>query len=418
VETRKILTELNEWWYTGEISSNLAKPYRRKVFNDVLKLFRSHRQIILLTGLRRVGKSTIIFQIISEVLKNSNKSNILYYTFDAGANDLFSLLEEYYRLTGVNWKKDRVYLFLDEVQKLPGWSSQVKILYDTFQNIKIVLSGSASLRLQKDALDNLVGRHFTVEVHPLSIVEFYEMKHGERVERIELFRDKLKLEFENYLLRQFPEIATWQSEREVKEYIKEQVIAKIVRGDIPDAFSNVNLRLLEGLVNLLYSKPGMIINIDQLSRDFHVSKTTLENHLFFLEFSLLIRQVKNYRPSLMSESRKMKKVYPYNVALAMSFCNLERSCIYETFVAGLINANHYWREGNKEVDFVLKEPFCAIEVKSSERVEPYEPRSIKYFVSRFKAGGIVVYPGETSSLDRIKLYSISDFAIDFSQVPK
>jgi predicted AAA+ superfamily ATPase len=416
VETEKILTELNEWWYTGSISDTLAKPYRRKVFDHILKLFRSYRQIILLTGLRRVGKTTIIFQLISEILKSSDKRSILYYTFDAGVKDLVSILDEYTRLTGISWKKERVHLFLDEVQKLPNWSNQVKLLYDSFPKIKIVLSGSASLKLQKDAFDNLVGRHFAVEIHPLSIVEFHELRQGERIDRIELFKSKLKDEFEDYLLRQFPEVVTWQSEIEVRQYIREQVTARIIRGDIPDTFSGVNFRLLEGLVNLFYSKPGMIINVDQLSKDFRVSKTTLENHLFYLEFSLLIRSVKNYRPSLMSESRKMKKVYPYNVALAMSLYKVDRSYVYETLVAGMVDAHHYWREGNKEIDFVLKEPLRAIEVKSSERVEPYELRSIEYFVDRLDAEGFVVYLGQTRSLNKIILYSILDFAIDYSEL--
>jgi predicted AAA+ superfamily ATPase len=416
VETEKILTELNEWWYTGSISDTLAKPYRRKVFDHILKLFCSYRQIILLTGLRRVGKTTIIFQLISEILKSSDKRSILYYTFDAGVKDLVSILDEYTRLTGISWKKERVHLFLDEVQKLPNWSNQVKLLYDSFPKIKIVLSGSASLKLQKDAFDNLVGRHFAVEIHPLSIVEFHELRQGERIDRIELFKSKLKDEFEDYLLRQFPEVVTWQSEIEVRQYIREQVTARIIRGDIPDTFSGVNFRLLEGLVNLFYSKPGMIINVDQLSKDFRVSKTTLEIHLFYLEFSLLIRTVKNYRPSLMSESRKMKKVYPYNVALAMSLYKVDRSYVYETLVAGMVDAHHYWREGNKEIDFVLKEPLRAIEVKSSERVEPYELRSIEYFVDRLDAEGFVVYLGQTRSLNKIILYSILDFAIDYSEL--
>jgi predicted AAA+ superfamily ATPase len=412
VDAGKILTELNDWWYTGDVSSTLAKPYRRKIFSYVLNLFGSHRQIILLTGLRRVGKSTIIFQLISEVLKRADKRSILYYSFDAGGKDLLSLLEEYSRLTGVSWKGEKVHLFLDEIQKLPNWSSQVKLLYDSFPNIKMVLSGSASLKLQRDALDNLVGRHFAVDVSPLSLVEFYELKHGERIDRVELYKGRLREEFEDYLLRQFPEIVTWKTEREVKEYLREQVIAKIVRGDIPDTFTGVNFRLLEGLLNLFYSRPGMIINVDQLSKDFRVSKTTLENHLFFLEFSLLVRSVRNYRPSLRSESRKMKKVYPYNIALALSMSELERGRIYETFVAGIIDAHHYWRNGNKEVDFVLKEPLRAIEVKSSERVEPYELRSLEYFVDRFDAEGFVVYPGETRSLNRYRFFSILDLAID------
>jgi len=60
----------------------------------------------------------------------------------------------------------------------------------------------------------------------------------------------------------------------------------------------------------------MIVNIDKLARDFQVSKTTIENHLFYLEFAKLIRIVKNYRVNVSTASRKLKKIYPYDASLA------------------------------------------------------------------------------------------------------
>lgn len=158
-----------------------------------------------------------------------------------------------------------------------------------------------------------------------------------KIDRFELYKDRLNSELQNYLVRPFPEIVAWSDETKVKEYIREQVISRIIRGDIPDTFVSVNFRLLESLVSLFYSRPGMVMNVDELAKELRASKTTIENHLFYLQFSLLVRIVRNYRPNIRSESRKMKKVYPYSVALALSLNNLEKEQINESLVAGILN---------------------------------------------------------------------------------
>jgi predicted AAA+ superfamily ATPase len=81
----------------------------------------------------------------------------LYYTFDSGSFDLISILEAYTKLTGKDWRTEKVFLFLDEIQKLKDWSGQLKMLYDNYTNLKLGISSSASLTLQKEALYNMVG---------------------------------------------------------------------------------------------------------------------------------------------------------------------------------------------------------------------------------------------------------------------
>ncbi|MGC8674495.1 MAG: AAA family ATPase [Thermoprotei archaeon] len=56
-----------------------------------------------------------------------------------------------------------MYVFLDEFQKLPGWAGQLKLIYDSFQNLKLLASGSASLNLEQGAINNLAGRYFVIE---------------------------------------------------------------------------------------------------------------------------------------------------------------------------------------------------------------------------------------------------------------
>ncbi|MEM3829725.1 MAG: ATP-binding protein [Conexivisphaerales archaeon] len=400
--SRDLLSDLNSWWKDGIIPEGLVKPYRRKIFAEAKRLFDSYRQMLILTGLRRVGKSTIIFQLMSELIHRVDAKRILYFSFDVSSSDFLTILHDYQALTGVDWKKEDIFVFLDEVQKLAGWSGQVKFLYDNYPKIKIVLSGSASLKLDEKAENDLSGRYFLLEVPPLNLVEFYELKKGRKIDRVELYMNELKMEVEEYYYKPFPEIVKWSNMNDVKIYVREQITSKIVRSDLPDVFRGVNPRLIEGFLSVFYSRPGAIMNVDELARQFRVSKTTVENYLYYMIYSKLIRIVRNYRPSSYSESRKMKKVYPYNVALALSHSKLEKGQIYETIVAGALNAENYWRQGDKEVDFIQKEPLVPYEVKSGKDVSCNELRSITYFISRFDCKeGYVIYDGPLAKHDGI-----------------
>ncbi|WP_449462348.1 AAA family ATPase [Tardisphaera miroshnichenkoae] len=139
------LSILNPWWTTGQISPTLAKPYKRKAFAEAKRLFMGYRQVVMMVGLRRVGKSTIVYQLISDLLKTEESRRIIYFTFDVNSPDLIEILNVYAKMTGVEWKNEKAYVFLDELQKLPDWDSRLKVLYDSFPNLKFVVSGSASL---------------------------------------------------------------------------------------------------------------------------------------------------------------------------------------------------------------------------------------------------------------------------------
>jgi predicted AAA+ superfamily ATPase len=416
MEEKEALILLNEWWKTGKVSEKLAKPYKRKAFDEALRLLSSYRQILIITGLRRVGKTTLLYQLISHLLqKGIEAKNIIYFSFDVSSSEITKILEAYKIATGVDWKKSEIYLFLDEVQKLKNWSSQVKLIYDNFPNIRIIISGSASLQLEAQAISNLAGRYFIIELKPLSLLEYYELKYNKKIENFELYENELRSELENYLKKPFPEIVSWESEAEIKAYIKENIIAKITRGDLPDTFSNVNFSLLESMLNLFYSKPGMVISPDNLAKDFGVSKTTIENHIFYLEFAKLIRIVKNYRPNIKMESRKLKKVYPYDISLALAIANVEKAYIFETAVASALNAFHYWRMKKKEVDFVIKDKLIPVEVKTEKKINANELKPLQYFMKKYKAKkGIVVYDGEKEEeLDSITILPFLRFLARF-----
>lgn len=408
----EILRLTNEWWLSKEISAEKSRPYHRTVFGD-LKTLLKYRQIVILTGLRRVGKTTLMFQLIRELLEKVSEKNILYFNFDEKAAKPLDVLKEYGRLTGVNWKKEKCFVFFDEVQKIGDWSSKIKLLYDNLPNLKIFVSGSASLMLEAEATSNLAGRYFSREVGPLSLKEFTELYLNKKINRLELYRDYAERLFHLYEKRPFPEIVRWEDDGKVHEYVKELVVDKILKIDLQEIFK-VNVNLLSALAEMFLRNPGTILNQTDLAKDLKVHKTTLKDHLFYLEFAKIIKTIKNLRPSVRAESRKMKKIYPFNISLSFPYYpSLDKGSIFEALAApGMKN---YWREGTKEVDFIKREKnLLPVEVKAKGKLKKKELRSLVYFMKKYGVKeGMVIYSGEnkTEKIDSAKVRFVN--MIDF-----
>lgn len=372
MEIRDLILLQNEWWIEGEVKKDLALPYKRDIFKEVESLT-NKRQITVLTGLRRVGKTTIFFQTIQKLISQGIKpKNILYFSFDDKVDNIKNIFDEYKKATGVNWKKERIYAFFDEIQKLENWGPKIKLFYDLYPNIKFFVSGSSSVDLEKEAISNLIGRYYLLRVEPLSLKEFYELKNNTKIDDFEILRDELYLSFFEYIKKPFPEIVFEDNERRIMEYLRENVVGKIIYRDLPRKFKNVNEDLLFSLIENFYQTPGMILNFDDLSKSLHISKKTLIKHIFYLEFSYLIRLLKNFRISTLSSSRKLKKIYPYHWSLIFGFCkNIEEGKLLEAITSSLIGSNYYWREKQKEIDFILKRD-CIIPIEVKRKIETKE----------------------------------------------
>ncbi len=406
MSTSELLILLNPWWKEGLVREDLARPYRRNVFFEVIEAL-GLRQIQVLTGLRRVGKSTIMYQAIDWLIREGgvDPQKILYFSFDLRSMNLLDILKAYSRL-GVNWRNERVYLFLDEVQKVESWPSWLKILYDSHPNLKIVVSGSSSLHLEEEARKNLAGRYILHKVEPLSLIEFFELKTGKVVNNPDLWREELSSALEEYLKKPFPEIVNW-SDLRAFEYVKESVVERVAKSDLGPYLDQT--RAME-LLTLFYQEPGQYLNVASLSGELGMSKKTLYKYISYLESSYLIRTLRNYRPSFRASSRKMKRVYPYHWSLLFGVAWPDRGPLIESVVASLINASHYWREGRREVDFVLPERLLPVEVKAREGIRGRDLDNLIYFMGKFGVKeGVIVHTGEdgTVKVDGLEVKALS-----------
>ena len=399
-EIQEILKLLNPWWKENLISQELARPYKREIFPKISGLI-NYRQIVILSGLRRVGKTTLLYQIIELLIKKINSKKILYFNFDKKVEEIIEILESYQKLVNINWKKEKMFVFLDEITRLNEWATKLKMLYDAFPNLKFFISSSGSLSLEEEAIKNLGGRYFIFNIKPLSFKEYLELKNKKNMlKEANLFEKEIKEEIESYLLRSFPEIVNWEDELLIKDYLRSTIIDRIVKSDLLDRFKNLNKDLLENLLKLFYSEPGIYLDYDGLSKNMKISKKTLIKHIYYLEFSYLIKRIRNFRVSTLSSLRKLQRVYAY--WWPVTYCygsNFDK--IMENIVISYADGKNYWRKDGKEIDLVLvnNKGVIPIEIKNKINLSKEDLKNMIYFLKKNKLRlGYFIYNGEEKEM--------------------
>jgi hypothetical protein len=376
------IQDINPWWKTGEIPEELQKMERRELFNEISKYIED-RQIIAIVGLRRVGKTVLLHHLIDLLLKTTKKENIFYYDFDLLEDSpIEKILERYSSLAGVDLKKEKVFIFLDELQKHRGWEKEIKILYDNYRNLKFFISGSSSLLIEKKTKESLAGRVYSFELKPLLFREYLKIKKVKYDEkRVELYRNELKEELNLYMKTGgFPELMFEKDETKIKKYIKELIIDRVAYIDIPAVFDVKEPELLVRLLSMISSKPGMIFDYDSVASDLKRDRKTISNYIFYLEKSFLIKKVYNFSKNLITSEKKLKKIYPSTTALAFLY-NADLGSTIETLVQQNDEIKFFYKKQDKEIDFIGKVP---IEVKYQENITKQDLRSMKYFMKAFK----------------------------------
>jgi len=364
MEIRKI-EQFNEWWTTGKV--RLLKPYKRPLFSELLKYI-NDRQILLLYGLRRVGKTTLLYQLIQHLLyEGINAGNILYFSFDVAKADIEDVLRTYEqeKLRENFEKAEKVFVFLDEIHKTENWQNDLKIFYDLYPNLKFFISGSASINIQKKAKESLAGRMYDFMLKPLSFREFLHLKGVEvKFDEWKIYERQALPLLHDYILKGgFPEILQEDNEEKVMNYLRNNVLERIILIDLPSEFGIKDMELLKTLTELVAGNPGMVINYDALAKDLRRSKPTIINYINYLEYALILKLISNLRPGFLATSRKMRKAYMSNAAFSFIYSH-EIGKVMENLVLQELDAEYYFRKNKAEIDFILnKEKRLPIEIK-------------------------------------------------------
>jgi uncharacterized protein len=376
------LEEFNPWWASGKVDPDLSLPYKRALFDELSQRL-DERFILAITGLRRTGKSTLMYQLIDKLLGDSvSKSDIVFFSFDESSGSIKELIETYKELHTKDLRESRTYVFLDEIQKHPGWENELKKYYDIYPQLKFIISGSESLFIRKRTKETLAGRLFELVLGTLSFREYLEIKGVEK-EGLK-YETVIKPHFLDYLrYGGFPETIPLRSGKRFSEYIRSLVVDKIVYKDIPTMFGIEDPGFLTTLLELISRNPGMYIDYQSLAKQYDKDRRVVKSYLDYLRESFLIRILGNYRKGS-TTLRKMKRAYPADNALIQLYVPGIDDSFYgklaETLAVNRSGAEQFWKNG-REVDLVLDG--MPVEVKYRDKIASSDLDGIRSFMRKF-----------------------------------
>ena len=330
----------------------IGETVRREILDEILKWFKDNR-VIILTGIRRSGKSTLLKQIMQ------NKESYCYVNFEDErfiefkAQD-FELVNEV--LIEV-YNNPRIYFF-DEVQNIEKFEIFVRRLQD--QGKKVVITGSNASLLSKELGTRLTGRYKSFEIYPFSFNEYLSFK------KIELDREwfyvaekKVKLIklFEDYFLNGgFPEYL----KNKDRDYIR-TIFENIIYRDIIARYSIKKQRIIKELVNMLATNISSQFTYNSLKKSLKLANSiTVKEYISYLGNSYLFFEMQKFDFSAKRQLNSPKKIYlidPVFSQLGLNF-SMNKGRILENIVFIELKRRKkeiYYHSDKNECDFVVKE---------------------------------------------------------------
>ncbi len=408
----KVLSAYNPWWKTGMVNLSLLKNYKRFAFYEAMKKLEQTdiRRTVVLTGTRRVGKTTIQYQMIDVLLKKGvNPQQIVFISLDHPMLKLSSfndILECYHENIYPN---QDVYYFFDEIQYAADWDRWLKTIYDMQPETRVVATGSASPALMKGSSESGAGRWSVISVPTMSFYEYCELlgiavpdfdkdlkissfPNYSRIEQNEIMLklSEVQKHFARYLqIGGFPELALANDDLMAQQTMREDVVDKVLKRDLPSLYNVRNSTELERIFLYLCNVSSEIVSIEALAKELQgVSRPTVENYIKYLESANLIYQS---WPVDMDGKKPLKaspKIYIADAAIRNAVLMntdvltdlTEMGKIVETSVYKHVAAFYYqkatsvgyYRGGkkDKEIDVVVEYPQIQnilIEVKYREK---------------------------------------------------
>jgi len=384
------LEEFNHWWIKKQVDSELALPFKRDNYKEIEKSL-NNKFIIALVGLRRVGKTITIYQLIQRLIEEKKEiTNILFFSFDEKSAKLSDVINTYREIQGKDFREEKIFVFLDEIQKCDNWENEIKKYYDLYPKLKFIISGSESLFIRKRTKETLAGRIFEFTLTPFTFREYLRFKNIKE----EDFKYEIKIKplFFKFIEKGgFPETFSLEKEREFRGYVRALVVDKIVYKDIPGIFKIEEPDLLKTLLELIAMNPGIYIDYQSLSRQYGKDRRVIKDYIEYLKESFLIKLLRNYRKGS-TTLRKMKRAYPADNSLIYLYKTRIEDDFFgkmvETAAINKIEAKTFWKNGN-EIDIIDND--IPIEVKYKEKITSEDFKPIRKFMRKFsKKEGIIL----------------------------
>lgn len=351
------LESQNPWWFDRPFATGID----RLAWFPELSRYLTSREILLIMGARRTGKSTLVYQIIRSLLNaGTEKEAVLYINLDepvfaSRAKDPAFLRELVEDHCTRHEDISRFTVCIDEVQNHDHWVGTVKTLYDTRPDIRLILTGSSSALLRREISTRLSGRYFAVTVWPLSFAESLAFS-GQKKPTIARKRQHI-LTYLSY--GGFPRVVLEQ-DQELKKDLLKNYYETIYLKDI--IFPN-SIRSSSDLYDILYfliANIGNLLSFNRIAATLHIAPETVREYITYAEDAFLFYTVKKFDYSVKKQLANPKKIYCIDTgivsAVAFAFSG-NRGSLLENAVFLALKKRYgevYYHKNRHECDFLVR----------------------------------------------------------------
>lgn len=389
---------------------NSKKYIKREIFNEIAAHLEKP-EITLITGSRQVGKTVLLEQLKEYLIEEKRipQDSIFYFNIDIIHDwEFFQNQANFIEFLKDRSKNQKIYVFVDEAQKIPEAAVFFKGVYDSRLNVKLILTGSSSLEIKAKFKETLAGRKMVFTVSSFSFLEFLTAKDKILSEYISTKQQlteidkKSALQFykEYLILGGYPRVVLSDS-REEKISVLQEIYSSYIEQDAINFLGIENKTAFIKLVKLLAAQAGQLVNIEELALNLNISRETVEKYILALEETFIIKKIAPYFRNPRQEIVKAGKIYFNDLGirnLALENFNIlderiDKGQILENGVftdlqflyRNKMAQIHFWRTKQKtEVDFVIEKGLKVIpvEVKYNSKNMAL-PAGLKNFILKF-----------------------------------
>lgn len=325
----------------------------RSLSDNIIKKLHTNK-VVIVFGARRVGKTMLVKKILAQV----NEPVLTLNGEDINVHDKLAIrsVENYKQILG-SYKL----LYIDEAQKIPEIGLKLKLMIDEIEGLKIIISGSSSFDIHKDAGEPLTGRKYSFNLFALSENEYNQVENS--ISKIDKVRERLI--FGNY-----PELLHLPDREDKIDYLNEMVSSYLLKDIL--VYENIkNSQKIFNLLRLIAFQIGGEVSLQKLGNQLGISKNTVEKYLDLLSKVFILHKVEGFSRNLRKEITKNSRWYfldnGIRNAVIANFNTIESrndiGALWENYMISerlkyqeykrLSSNNYFWRTyEQQEIDWV------------------------------------------------------------------
>jgi predicted AAA+ superfamily ATPase len=396
---RESIQRWNIWWENPQEIKKYIGTERTTLLQIQRGLKIPHIKDII--GVRRCGKTILMYQIISTLMKdNIDVKNILYLNFD---DPELTDLEETIK-TSLHINPDISHVFFDEIQNVKEWEKTIRVYYDRKKFKQIFVSGSSASLISRDIGKTLTGRHVTTILTPFSFQEYLQQQKIEKPTAISN-REKVMHYLENYLKNGgFPE--TIGTDQLLSKSILLDLYNDILSRDIVSRF-DADLDIVKKIGYYLMTNIGVLFSYNSIARALNLHYETVKKYVPYFEEVFLFYVVPFFSWKIKTTIKKDMKCYSTDTGLrnTVSFkFSDDLGKLSENIVLIELKRRgkevYFWKE-KREVDFIVRQDsnLTAINVTFTDEIAPREKEGLLEFKEKYKNVHLVIITKELEQTD-------------------